>query len=405
MQVDERGAEALTDGDLLPLSGEPRLQYSAPWLAFCASRLAPICGHGSSLSVLAACVGDEIVAALPMVRTSATVSPRPFPWDFEDFFFGLWIRNWQPSHRVLRARATLARAFAAVLGAVNPALRRTLILHAPLAPISEVLVAAQRPRTLVRQAVQALLARARQLAADEGRCAFVPRVRRRDAALWADALTDWTRVESYSVAEYLPAASQGRHLRQMLTRNRRLVDRAGVTVEISPTVPAEFPMGALFAKTTARYRDPAPALDDVFFHELGACIAPRTRFLCVQRAGCPVGFLAVLEHDTFWEAFKCGMDREVAAPAPIYLDLVYGRLRELAATARIARVELGPGALDVKQHYGAHVHPIDSFVALPPGFRGRAAFTAYLRAVGAGIARHELIARPAVIAKRPAGLP
>ena len=89
MQVDELGAEALTGAALHPLSGESRLQYSAPWLTFAASMLARICGHGATFSVLAACAGDEIIAAIPMVRTSAVTSPRPFPWDLEDFFFAM----------------------------------------------------------------------------------------------------------------------------------------------------------------------------------------------------------------------------------------------------------------------------------------------------------------------------
>lgn len=389
MRIEELPPGALASHPLRALSGEPRLQYTAPWLDFVEGALPAICGPGARLSVLAAREGGELRAAVPLVRTTPAARPRPFPWDLEDAAFGLWIRNLDPGDRSLRARALASRAFAAFLRAANPSLRRGLVLHAPLSPLSDALVAPRLDGVEAAAALRALLDQARRIAAEERRCAFIPRVLRQGGERWSECLPGWIRAPTYSSGAYLPGAPAPRRVRQMIHRNRRLMERSGVTVEITAGAPAGVPFGALFAATAGRHRDPAPLLDDRFFRDLAARFAPDVSFLCARREGLALGFLAVLRHGASWEAFKCGTDRALAGPAPVYLDLVYGRLRELAAAEGVARVDLGPGDLDVKRHYGAEALPVDCYVALPPGFRGSRAFAAYLAAVGEGIALHE----------------
>lgn len=389
MRIEELPPGALAEQPLRAFSGEPRLQYTAAWLDFVEGALPAICGPGARLSALAAREGGELLAAIPMVRTSPAARPRPFPWDLEDAAFGLWIRNLDPADRKLRARALASRAFDALLGALDPSLRRGLVLHAPLSPVSDALVAPRLDPAEAAGALRALLSGALRIAAEEQRCAFIPRLFRQGGERWNECLTDWIRVPTYSSGAYLPGAPAPRSVRQMIRRNRRLMEQSGVTVEITGDAPPDVPFGALFEATARRHRDPAPLLDDRFFRDLAARFAPDLRFLCARREGLALGFLAVLRHGASWEAFKCGTDRALAGPAPVYLDLVYGRLRELAAAEGAARVDLGPGDLDVKRHYGAEALPVDCYLALPPGFRGGRAFTAYLAAVGEGIARHE----------------
>ncbi len=388
MRLEEVAPGALAESDLRAAAGDGRLQYDARWLAFAAEALPRIAGEGARLSVLVALDGEGPLGALPLLRTTPRRRPRPFPFDLEDFFFGLWIRAAADGDRELRARALAARGLAAVLGAINPSLGRALVVHGPLAPVTDALAAPRLSPEQAPSVLAELTARARQIAADEGRCAFVPRLPRA-ADAWREAFAGWTRVPCYPVAALSPLAPLSRSARQMIARNRRLVERHGVTVEVGHAAPPGVPFGALFAATAARHRDPAPLLDDGFFDALGARFAPRVRFVSARAGGRAAGFLAVLEHGASWEAFKCGTDRAAAAQAPVYLDLVYGRLRELAAEAGVARVELGAGELDLKRRYGARVEGVDAYVALPPGFRGGGAFTAYLGAVGEGIARRE----------------
>lgn len=401
MRVLELSPEALAGRELVTISGEARIQYSAGWLSFTANRLESIVGPGAQMSVLAAFEGSELLAAIPMIRTSEEASARPFPMDFEDLFFGLWARNLGPGDPGLRARAWLSQGFGKVLGALNPSLRRTLVLHGPLAPASEALVAPRLALAHAALALSALVCGARRRAAAEGRCAVIPRLMRRDRARWGEALEGWTQVPSYSSAEYLPAAPPEGRTRQMIRRNARLMERAATSVETSRLAPTDLALGALFAQTAARHRDPAPRLDDRFFNELGARFAPRVRFLCARRGSLAAGFVAVLEHGSTWEAFKCGADRVVAGQAPVYLDLLYGRLREVAAAEGVARVDLGPGDLHVKRRYGARSYAVDAWVALPPSFRGGRALTAYLGEVGEGIARHEIGSQVESVATTP----
>ena len=384
MRLEELAPERLASADLGPASGEPRLQHGARWLGFVDGALDAICGPGATLRVLVARDDDGPLAAIPMLRTSPSARPRPFPLDLEDMFFGLWIRNAGPE---LRTRARASYAFGAILRALNPSLGRALVLHAPLSPVSDALVAPRLSPAQATAALAALFGRAREIAADEGRCAFVPRLARHPRV--RPALDGWLRLPSYANAELLPRAPLARDPRQMLKRNRRLVERAGVTFEVTRAAPPDVPFGARFAATAARHRDPAPRLDDGFFRDLAARFPDEARFLVARAGGLPVAFVAVLRQGPSWEAFKCGSDRALAGGAPVHLDLLYGRLRELAAGEGVARVDLGPGDLDVKQRYGARAYPIDTFVALPPGFRGGRAFTAYLRAVSDGIERRE----------------
>lgn len=389
MRFEEVAPGALGGHALRAISGVDRLQYTAAFLTFAAGALPAIGGPGARLGVLAAIDGDGPVAAIPMVRTSPQGGPRPFPMDVEDHFFGLWIRNIEGHDRALRARALLSAGFGAILAAWNPSLRRALIFHAPLSPVSDALVAPRLEPGRRAEVLRGLVTRGLEIAAAEGRCAFLPRVERRAVGAWGGALAGFMRVPGYSNAELLPLIPPDRRVRQMIRRNARLMERASVTVETSRAAPPGFPFGALFTRTASRHRDPAPRLDDEFFRQLGARFSPRVRYLCARREGRPVGFVAVLEQGTGWEAFKCGTDRDLAGPAPVYLDLLFGKLRDMAAAEGVARVDLGAGELAVKRHYGAVGCDVDSFLAWPPGFRGRRAFTAYLRAVGEGIAGHE----------------
>ncbi len=389
MRFEELPPAALEGHELRTVSGAPRLQYSAPFLDLAARFLPDIAGPGARLSVLAAFDERGPVAAIPLLRTSPTPAPRPFPLDFQDHFFGLWIRNLESPDRELRARALFSRGLQSLLALVSPSFQRGLILHAPLSPVSEALVAPGQTADHAREALRGLLRQARRIAAEEGRSAIVPRVDRRHAPAWGDALSGFTRVGSYANAEFSLCTTIARRTRQMIRRNARQIEAAAVTVEITRDAPPGFPFGPLFTETARRHRDPSPHLGDPFFHELGARLSPRVRFLCARRGAHPLGFVAVLEQGTTWEAFKCGAHREPAGGPPVYLHLVYGKLRELAAAEGVSRVDLGPGELPVKRHYGASPVAMDSFVALPPGFRGAPALLAYLRAVGQGIAAHE----------------
>ena len=189
------------------------------------------------------------------------------------------------------------------------------------------MVAPDVPLARALPAIAALLAEARAIADRENRCALLPRVPRREVGLWGGALDGWIRVPSYGSGELLLDSPPSARVRQMIRRNARLMDRLTVAVEELPEAPAGVPFGALFAGTAARHRDPAPMLNDVFFHALGARFPGAVRFLCARLGSRPAGFLAAIRHGTAWEAFKCGTDRVLAGQAPVYLDLVYGRLR------------------------------------------------------------------------------
>ena len=389
MRLEELPPAALAGQELHTVSGTPRLQYTAPFLELAARFLLDIAGPGARLSVLAALDRHGPVAAIPLLRTSPRPGPRPFPLDLQDHFFGLWIRNLHSPDRHLRARALASRGLQALLRLANPSFQRGIVLHAPLSPVSEALITPRIPTGEALAALSALLRQTRHIAAAEGRCVFLPRVDRRHAPAWGDALSGFTRVGSYANAEFSLCTTIARRTRQMIRRNARQMQAAAVTVEITSAAPPGFPFGPLFEETARRHRDPSPHLGDPFFRELGARLSPRVRFLCARRGAHPLGFVAVLEQGTTWEAFKCGAHREPAGGPPVYLHLVYGELRELAAAEGVSRVDLGPGELPVKRHYGASPVAMDSFVALPPGFRGAPALLAYLRAVGQGIAAHE----------------
>lgn len=387
-------------GRLLPEgSSAGRLQLGAAWLDFAARALASIAGPGAHASAIAVFDAAGLAAAAPVIRTSPGHGTRPFPWDLEDLFFGLWVRAAAGGDRDLRARALGARAFGAGIGAMNPSLRRTLVMHAPLSPESGVWLAPRLSTDEARagsrhgaageDAVSSLLAHARQIAAREDRCAVVPRVRRSDER-WAGSFPGWIRAPSYSNAEIEPGARPDRHVRHKLKGNRQWMDRRGVTVTETRSAPPDVPFGALFAATSARHRDPAPRLDDQLFRDLGERFPEHVRFLVARAAGRAVGFVIAIENGASWEAWKCGADRALAAGAPVYLDLAYGRLREIAARAGAVTVEIGPGELPLKRRYGAAVVPMDCLLALPPGFRGARVFEAYARAVGKGIAEREL---------------
>lgn len=389
MRCEELAPEALHGLDLVPFSGRERVQTSGSWLELTAGELPSICGPGARMCVLAAFDGEGVAAAIPAVRTEALGAPRPFPMDVEDLFFGLWIRHVDDRDRDLRRRAVAARVFGAALGRLNRSLRRALILHAPLAPASDALVARRLGPSAAEAALGAVLGRARALAAEEGRCAVIPRLLRRDGARWGGALDGFVRAATYPSAELIPGASLPARTRQMIRRNARLVERAGVTVEIARRAPEDVPFGALFAETAGRHVDPAPRLDDALFRAIGDRFPGSVRFLCARRAGRPVGFVAAFARGSAWEAWKCGADRSEAAGAPVYLDLVYGALPELAAREGGARIELGAGQIGLKRRYGARTCAVDVHVALPPGFLGRRVFSMYAKAVGEGIARAE----------------
>lgn len=394
MRIEEVAPAELTGADL-HAPGERRLQATPAWLDFVGGFLPAVAGPGARLGALAAFEGGRPVAAIPLLRTAPVAAPRPFPLDFADLFFGVWIRAVPFVDHSLWIRARLSAAFGAALGAVEPSLRRALVIHAPLAPTSTAMVAPELPPARGREAIAALLAEARAIADREERCLLIPRVPRREVDRWGGGLDGLVRVPSFGNAEILPGSPPAR-IQQMIRRNARLMDRHGVTVDDTPGAPAGVPFGRLFAGTAARHRDPAPALDDAFFAALGARFPGRVRFLCGRAGAETAGFLVGLRHGSTWEAFKCGTDRVLAGAAPVYLDLVYGRLPALAGGA--SRIELGPGDLEIKRRYGAQAYPVDAFVGLPPGFRGRAAFLAYLRAIGEGISRHQ-VARSATTPK------
>lgn len=386
MRVEEIAPADLARADLRAAPGGPRLQATPAWLDFTSGFLPSIAGAGAHLSALAAIEGARVVAAIPIVRSSP--GPRPFPFDLADLFFGVWIRAVPFTDRSLWLRARASAAFGAVLGALNPSLHRALVIHPPLSPISAAMVAPDLDAARARAALVDLLAEARAAADREDRCALIPRVPRREVDLWGPALDGWTRAPSYGSGEIL-AAPRAR-VAQMIRRNARLMDQLGARVEETRTAPDGVPFGRLFAGTAARHRDPAPSLDDAFFCALGARFPDAVRFLSARVGHLPAGFLVALRHGSSWEAFKCGVDRALAGRAPVYLDLVYGRLPALAAREGAARVELGPGDLEIKRRYGAEAYAVDAFVALPRRFRGRAPFTAYVRAIGEGIARHQV---------------
>lgn len=399
MWREELPPSALRGADLVSVSGRGRLASTATWLDMVAGAAPSYCGPGATLHVLAAFDRRGVIAALPLVRTGEARSARPFPMDVEDLFFGLWTRHVPGGDPDLRRRALASRAFGAVLRRLCPSLRRGLILHAPLSPVSDALVSPAVSPSAAREAVGSLVARAREVAAAEDRCLLIPRLLRGDAPRWGESLSGLTRAATYPVAEIALADPPPARTRQGIRRNARLVERASITVEVTDHAPADVPFTALFEETARRHDDPVPRLDHGLFHSLSERFPGRVRFLCARSGGRVAGFVAALARGAEWEAWKCGVDRSVAGDAPVYLDLVYGRLRELAAREGAARVGLGAGEMAVKLHYGARVAKVDAYLGLPPSFLGKGAFEAYVRAVGEGIAREE----PAPGARRPAG--
>lgn len=389
MRAEELGIEDLRGLDLVAFSGHDRVQTSVAWLELALGTLPSICGDGARLSVIAALDGAGMAAAIPAVRTEALEEARPFPMDAQDLFFGLWIRHVNHRDGDLRRRAIAARLFGAALGRVNRSLGRALILHVPLAPASDALVARRLGPSAASAAIRAALGRARAIAADEGRCVVIPRLCRRDAEMWGGALEGFFHAATYPCAELPLDVVPEARTRQMIRRNARLLERAGVTVEIARRAPHDMPLGALFAETAGRHGDPVPRLTDTLFRAIGESFPGSVWYLSARRGGHPVGFVMAFARGAVWEAWKCGVYRSEAGSTPVYLDLVYGKLPELAMKEGGVRLELGAGQIGLKRRYGARVCAMQAHVALPPGFLGRRLFSFYAKAVGEGIAQAE----------------
>ncbi len=391
MRCEELQAEALQGLDLVAFSGHERVQTSAAWLKLAGETLPFIYGEGAQLSVIAALDGEGVAVAIPAVRTDACPQARPFPMDVDDLFFGLWIRHVGDRDRDLQRRALVSRWFGAGLRRLNRSMGRGLILQTPLAPASDALVARRLSSNAASPALRAALRQARAIAAEEDRCALIPRLLQRDAEMWSDALegAGFIRAATYPSAELELGAALPSRIGQMIRRNARLVERAGIRVEISRHAPEDIPFSALFEETAGRHNDPAPRLRDSLFRAIGEQCTGRVWFLSARRGTSPVGFVVAFERGSAWEAWKCGVHRAQAETAPVYLDLVYGKLPELAMREGGARLELGAGQIGLKRRYGARVLPVEVHIALPPRFLGRALFSRYARAVGEGIAMAE----------------
>ena len=383
--------EALQGLDLMAYSGHERLETSAAWLKLMEDALPSVYGEGARLSVIAALDGEGVAAAIPAVRTEALGQARPFPMDVEDLFFGLWIRHVGDRNRDLQRRAMASRWFGAGLRRLNRSMGRGFVLHTPLAPASDALVARRLTSNAASSALRAAQGKARAIEAEEDSCAQITRLLQRKAGMWTDALEGegFIRAATYPSAELELYASQPSRIGQMIRRNARLVERAGIFVEISQHAPEDMPLGALFAETAGRHNDPAPRLTDSLFRAIGERFAGQVWFLSARRGRSPVGFVVAFKQGSAWEAWKCGVHRAQADTAPVYLDLVYGKLPGLAMREGGARIELGAGQIGLKRRYGARVMPVEVYIALPPRFLGRALFSRYARAVGEGIAMAE----------------
>lgn len=391
MWCEELPPQAICGADLGSASGRERLTSTAAWLDIVAPSTASYCGAGATLHVLTALDRGEALAALPLVRTEEIGELRPFPMDVADLFFGVWTRHLPDGDASLRRRALASRAFGAALRRLNPSLSRGLILHAPLAPASDVLVSKRIGPGAAREAISMLLGRARQIAEEEDRCLLIPRLLSSEAAMWGEGLSMLTRAATYPVAEKDLRGSATGRTAQMIRRNARLVERAGLTIEIADRAPPDVPFGSLFDQTARRHKGPAPRLDHGLFHALAERFPGRVKVLSARAQGKVAGFVAALAEGPCWEAWKCGVDRSVAPGAPVYLDLVYGRLPEIAARSGASRIGFGTGSLDVKVRYGARVVKVDAYLGLPPSFLGKSAFRAYVKAVGDGISSEQAV--------------
>jgi len=391
LRCEEVSVEALRGLSLVPFSGHDRVETSAAWLTLVEQALPSICGEGARLSVIVAFDAQGVAAAIPAVRTEALAEARPFPMDVEDLFFGLWTRHVGDRDRNLERRAMAARLFSRGMRCLNRSLGRGLVLHTPLAPASDALVARRLSASAAAAAVRAALGRARAIAAEEDRCALLPRLVQRDAGIWVDALVGegYIRASTYPSAELLLGDALPARMRQMIRRNARLVERAEVTVEVTQTAPEDMPFSALFAETASRHNDPAPRLSDGLFRAIGKQFEANVWFLSARRGKRLVGFVVAFARGVAWEAWKCGIHRAEAARAPVYLDLVYGKLPALAAREGGTRIELGAGQIGLKRRYGARVCEMEAYIALPPRFVGGGLFSLYVKSVGKGIARVE----------------
>lgn len=383
MWFEERSADTPLPGRWLSSAGA-RLQYTPGWAQFIERWVEVICGPRASLSLLTAGDARSPLLAAPLVRLGDG-GPIPFPYDVRAALFDLWINQrerWDPG---LRVAACLARGFEALLDAMNRGWGRALVVHAPLASCSDIMVAdtlRAEPRlpTLLRR----LFAHARAVAARESRILFVPRVDPANAALSA-ALADLLAVDTYPSAALDIDRAPGRRARQAVQRNRRLVERAGFVVSDAACAAPGFPFGALLARTALRHGGPHAALGDAFFHELAARFPDDVRCFTALRGGEGAGFVLAIRHRDDWEALRCGTDRALAGTVPIYLDLLFGRLPGLARSHGARRIVLGTGLLDLKARYGALVHPMRAYLALPAGFRLKKPLEGYATLVGRGI--------------------
>ena len=383
-------------GDANPSTG--RSQYRPGWLRFVEPWVEGVCGHGARLDAMVAFDARGPLAALPLVRVAST-TPRPFPYDLHDTFFGVWMRNRDPTSRGLKSRAVGAEVLRGILRMLNHSRGSAIVVHAPLASVSEAL---WTPRSLGmdRAAIlRALFVEVQRTCAREGRGLFVPRVDERDG-LMLGAVSEFTGVPSYPNAELRVADEMDRRTRGSIRRNARQLERAGVRVERTVEPPAQFPFERLFRETNGRHPDPATRLDNQFFGNL-AGLASGVTYLLAYLQQRPVGFVVALDHGGVWEAFKCGVDRDAASPAPVYLDLLFGQLPIIARSAGSDVLELGPGALEVKAHYGARYRGVSAFFTLPDGYRLGRTFERYCRRVGDGIRKQFPTHAPATSPSSP----
>lgn len=379
---------ALRDAALVSVSGQGRLASTPAWLDAVAAEVPSYCGPGATLHVLAAFDRGGALAALPLVRTRRIDAPRPFPMDIEDLFFGLWARHVPPEDPTLRLRAAASRALGAMWRRGSPWLSRGLIVHAPLSSVSDALVSPSLGPSATEELIGTLLSRAVDIAAAEDRCFMIPRLLRRDAVRWGRGLAEIPRAATYPIAERTLGESLSSRTSQMIRRNARLVARADIDVQVTEHAPPDVPFASLFEETARRHADPAPHLEYNLFNSLAERFPGRVKFLCARDGDGVLGFVTALADGPSWEAWKCGVDRAAAGGAPVYLDLVFGRLPDLAARGGATTLGLGTGSLGVKRRYGARVEPVDVHVS-PPSLLGRGALLAYVRAVGEGIARAE----------------
>ncbi len=103
----------------------------------------------------------------------------------------------------------------------------------------------------------------------------------------------------------------------------------------------------------ARYGTPWPAARSAAaLRETLAAFGTDAFVVTARDAACIRGFALVLRHQDRWYARQAGFDYEFKGNLPLYFEVVFYRLIELAAAAGVRVIHYGLGSRDAKQSRG-----------------------------------------------------